>query len=80
MENVNSEEIYNLGISQINIGSGIEMTIKELACLIKDIVKFISLSLLRITLSIESILISTLFSNSSNFLFSKFDFTKNFII
>ena len=40
LKNVSAEEIYNKKISHINIGSGEELSIKELALLIKKIVDF----------------------------------------
>ena len=40
MENLDAEEIYDDGISHINIGSGTEIEIRELAVLIKEIVGF----------------------------------------
>jgi GDP-L-fucose synthase len=40
MENVNSGDLYNNGISHINIGTGEDLTIKELAVLISEIVGF----------------------------------------
>tara|TARA_Y100000746_G_C15447223_1_gene425536 strand:+ start:645 stop:1553 length:909 start_codon:yes stop_codon:yes gene_type:complete len=39
-KNLDAEELYKIGISHINIGSGEEISIKELATLIKDIVGF----------------------------------------
>ena len=40
IKNVRAEEIYNEGISHINIGSGEEISINELALMIKKIVNF----------------------------------------
>jgi len=40
MENLNAVDIYNLGISQLNIGTGIEVSINELAETIKKVVGF----------------------------------------
>ncbi len=40
MENVNAEDFYGQGISQINIGTGEDIEIRELAELIKEIVGF----------------------------------------
>jgi len=40
MENLNAEDIYNLGMSQVNIGTGIEVSIRELAETIKKVVGF----------------------------------------
>lgn len=40
MENANAADLYNNGISQINIGSGEDLTITELALMISDIVGF----------------------------------------
>jgi len=40
MHNVSVEEIYNKGISHINIGSGEELSIHELALIIKKVVGF----------------------------------------
>ena len=40
MQNLEAEELYNSGITHINIGSGEEITIKDLAELIKSIVGF----------------------------------------
>tara|TARA_B100000519_G_C14259532_1_gene446868 strand:- start:6436 stop:7392 length:957 start_codon:yes stop_codon:yes gene_type:complete len=39
-ENINSKELYKMGISHINVGSGDEISIKNLAILIKDIIGF----------------------------------------
>ena len=39
-ENINGEELYEMGISHINIGSGDEISIQNLAILIKDIIGF----------------------------------------
>ena len=39
-KNLDAEELYKIGISHINIGSGEEISIKELATLIKDVVGF----------------------------------------
>ena len=40
MKNINAKDIYNFGISHINIGSGVELTIKQIAQTVKDISKF----------------------------------------
>jgi GDP-L-fucose synthase len=40
MENVNAEDIYKQGVSQINIGTGEDIEIGKLAELIKEIVGF----------------------------------------
>lgn len=40
MENVAAEDVYNLGVSQINVGTGEDIEIKELARLIKKLVGF----------------------------------------
>ncbi|MBK7377419.1 MAG: GDP-L-fucose synthase [Ignavibacteriales bacterium] len=40
IENLNASDIYNLEISQLNIGTGIEVSISELAAQIKKTVKF----------------------------------------
>ena len=40
INNINAEELYKMGISHINIGSGDEISIKELAILIKNIIGF----------------------------------------
>ena len=40
MENLSAENLYKLGISHINAGSGEEVSIKDLALLIKDIVGY----------------------------------------
>ena len=40
MNNINANEIYNRGISHMNVGSGEELSIRELAFLIKKIVGF----------------------------------------
>jgi len=40
MQNLSAEQLYSFGISQINIGSGDEISIKELALIIKDIVGY----------------------------------------
>ena len=40
INNVSVEEIYNKGISHINIGSGEELSIHELALMIKEVVGF----------------------------------------
>tara|TARA_Y100001935_G_C17277388_1_gene495449 strand:+ start:558 stop:1505 length:948 start_codon:yes stop_codon:yes gene_type:complete len=40
MENVNSDDIYNQNISQINIGSGSEISIDELAHKIIDVIRY----------------------------------------
>ncbi|MEI6575564.1 MAG: GDP-L-fucose synthase [Bacteroidota bacterium] len=40
MQNLEAEELYNSGITHINIGSGEEITIKDLAELIRSIVGF----------------------------------------
>ena len=41
LENINADELYdNLSISHLNIGSGKDISIKELALLIKDVVGF----------------------------------------
>lgn len=39
-ENINAEQIYNQGISHLNIGSGKEVTIKELTKIISEIVEY----------------------------------------
>jgi GDP-L-fucose synthase len=38
MKNLNADKLYSMGISHINIGSGEEVSIKELAIMIKNIV------------------------------------------
>jgi len=40
MENLEAKKLYNMDISHINIGSGDELSIKELAKLIKEIIGF----------------------------------------
>ncbi|PIW69713.1 MAG: GDP-fucose synthetase [Ignavibacteriales bacterium CG12_big_fil_rev_8_21_14_0_65_30_8] len=40
LENINSEDIYEKGISQINIGTGEDLTINELAEIIKNIIGY----------------------------------------
>tara|TARA_Y100000996_G_C22540485_1_gene649867 strand:+ start:423 stop:1334 length:912 start_codon:yes stop_codon:yes gene_type:complete len=40
MENIDAKQIYNKGISHINVSSGEEVSIKELAFLLKNIVGF----------------------------------------
>ncbi|HKI79428.1 MAG TPA: GDP-L-fucose synthase [Ignavibacteriaceae bacterium] len=40
LENINAEDIYGKGISQINIGTGEDLTVNELANLISDTVGF----------------------------------------
>ena len=40
MKNINSKDLYDKGLSQINTGTGKDQTIEELAYLIKDIVDF----------------------------------------
>ena len=40
MEHLSAEQLYSLGITHLNIGSGEELSIKELALLIKNIVGF----------------------------------------
>jgi GDP-L-fucose synthase len=40
LENVNAEEVYSEGISQINIGTGEDIRIMELALLIKKLVGY----------------------------------------
>ncbi len=40
MENINAKDLYDLGISQINIGTGEDLTIRELADIIAGIVGF----------------------------------------
>lgn len=40
MENLNALDIYNLGISQLNIGTGIEVSINELAETIKKVISY----------------------------------------
>ena len=40
IHNVSVEEIYNKGISHINVGSGEELSIHQLALMIKEIVGF----------------------------------------
>ena len=39
-ENVDAADVYNLGVSQINVGAGADIEIKSLAELIKRIVGF----------------------------------------
>ena len=41
MKSLSAEQLYSLGIPHINIGSGDEISIKELAFIIKDIVGYI---------------------------------------
>ena len=40
MQNLSAKQLYSLGISHINIGSGDEVSIKELALIIKNIVGY----------------------------------------
>ena len=40
LEEIDASDIYGLGISQLNIGSGKDMTIKELALSIKEVAGF----------------------------------------
>ena len=40
IKNLNAKDIYDQGISQINVGSGEELTIRQLALLIKNIVGY----------------------------------------
>lgn len=40
MKNINAKDIYDFGISHINIGSGVELTIKQIAQTVRDISKF----------------------------------------
>ena len=40
MKNIDANEVYDIGISHINVSSGEEMSIRELAFLIKDIVGY----------------------------------------
>lgn len=40
VENINANDIYNLGISHLNIGTGIEVSIRELAEVIQRVVGF----------------------------------------
>ncbi len=40
MENVNAEDFYGQGVSQINIGTGEDIEIKKLAELIRELVGF----------------------------------------
>ena len=40
MKNLNAEKVYSMGITHINIGSGEEITIKDIATLIKKITGF----------------------------------------
>ena len=40
LENINAEDIYEKGISQINIGTGEDLTINELAEIIKNIIGY----------------------------------------
>ena len=40
MENINAKELYENGISQINIGTGEDLSISELASLISDVIGF----------------------------------------
>ena len=40
MNNINADELYNSGISHINIGSGEEVSIKELAIMIKKVIDY----------------------------------------
>ena len=40
LEKIEASDIYNLGISQLNIGSGTDITIKELALKIKEVTGF----------------------------------------
>lgn len=40
MENINANDLYEKGISQLNIGTGIDLTISELAKLISDVIDY----------------------------------------
>ena len=40
IKNIDAKEIYDLGISQINIGSGNELSIRDLSHLVKKIVNY----------------------------------------
>ena len=40
LENVNAKELYNSGISHLNIGTGKDISIKDLSLLIKDIIGY----------------------------------------
>ncbi|MFO7525677.1 MAG: GDP-L-fucose synthase [Ignavibacteriaceae bacterium] len=40
MENINASDLYEKGISQLNIGTGIDLTISELAILISDVIDY----------------------------------------
>ena len=40
MDNVNAKDVYSMGITHINIGSGEEISIKDIALLIKNIIGF----------------------------------------
>ena len=40
MNNIDADELYNIGISHINIGSGEEVSIKELAIMIKKVIDY----------------------------------------
>ena len=40
MKNIDANEVYDIGISHINVSSGEEMSIRELAFLIKNIVGY----------------------------------------
>jgi GDP-L-fucose synthase len=40
MNNIDADELYNSGISHINIGSGEEVSIKELAIMIKKVIDY----------------------------------------
>jgi GDP-L-fucose synthase len=40
MKNLDADKLYSMGISHINIGSGEEVTIKELALMLSEIVGF----------------------------------------
>jgi GDP-L-fucose synthase len=40
METIDADSLYSRGISHINVGTGEDITIKDLALMIKDIVDF----------------------------------------
>lgn len=40
MENINANDLYEKGISQLNIGTGIDLTISDLAKLISDVIDY----------------------------------------
>jgi GDP-L-fucose synthase len=40
LENINAEDLYEKGISQLNIGTGKDLTISELASIISDVVGY----------------------------------------